>query len=253
MEFLKNHYEKVLLSVVLLGLAVAMALLPSRVPKPPEEAGAEPKKPLPKLNLTSNELAIAKLEKLKPLVLSGQHNLFNPVVWRRKVDTSLIKVDSDTVVGPGAVKIDRIVPLHFILSFDGLVGNTVQMGVVQETNKSPNARGKVIKYVPLNEKKELFTVNRVVGSPESPTGVVAQLDESHETVTIERDKPFKTVTGYAADLRYDPENLYFRDKRVGDALKFDGDTNNIVEINSNSVVLSASSGTRTTIKLNTAP
>jgi hypothetical protein len=253
MEFLKNHYEKVLLSVVLLGLAVAMALLPSRVPKPVEDTGVEPKKPLPKIVLTNNEAAIAQLEKLKPLMLSGQHNLFNPVVWRRKADGALIKVDSDTVVGPGAVKIDRIIPLRFILSFDGLVGATAQMGIVQETNKSPNLRGKVTKYVPLNEKKDLFTVNRVVGTADSPTGVVVQLDESRETVTIERDKPYSTVTGYAADLRYDPENLVFKDKRVGDALKFDGDTNNIVEINSNSVVLSASSGTRTTIKLNTAP
>ena len=31
MEFLKKHYEKVLLSVVLVGLAVAAALLPIKV------------------------------------------------------------------------------------------------------------------------------------------------------------------------------------------------------------------------------
>jgi len=45
----------------------------------------------------------------------------------------------------------------------------------------------------------------------------------------------------------------FPSKRPGDRLIFDGDTNNIVDISSNVVVLSASStGKRTMLKLNAA-
>jgi hypothetical protein len=252
MEFLKNHYEKVLLSVMLLGLAVAVAFLPSQMPKPRETTGPETKQNFGKIDLKTNELAIKRLSSFKPLELSGAHNLLNPVLWRHTKEDTLIKVSGENV-GPGAVKIDRIQPLLFSLGFDGMTGPAAQMTLVQQTNKNLNARGKTTLYVVPKAKQDLFKITRLIGPAENPTGVEVELKNSPDPITIEKGHPYEVVSGYVADLRYEPESLILKYQRVGDALKFDGDTNNIVEINSNSVVLSASSGTRTLIKLNTAP
>jgi hypothetical protein len=63
MEFLRKHYEKIILSVVLLGLAVAAALLPMMVSR--ERSALEelerdirqtPPKPLKASDLSTNEL-----------------------------------------------------------------------------------------------------------------------------------------------------------------------------------------------------
>jgi hypothetical protein len=57
------------------------------------------------------------------------------------------------------------------------------------------------------------------------------------------------VVGYTADLSYPPEGATWPQRRVGDPLKFDYDTNKIVEISSNEVVLSASSGSGKRVKI----
>jgi len=92
-----------------------------------------------------------------------------------------------------------------------------------------------------------------MGAAEAPDALVLEVGGLKEEATVSREKPFKTIAGYTADLAYPPQNMTWREKRIGDSLVFDGDTNNIVEITANEVVLSASSGKRTTIKYNAAP
>jgi hypothetical protein len=254
MEFLKNHYEKVLLSLVLLGLAVTVALLPTKVQSVDASTSAAPQKPLLPLDLRTNETALTNLSALPEVVFSGSNNLFNPVQWRRKADNSLWKIISENEAGPGAVRILKTnSPLYFILSFDGISLPNYQIGVTQETNKNVNLRGKVARYGALNEKTEFFKITKVIGAPEAPDALELEVTALKELATISKDKPFKAVVGYTADLAYPPQNMTWREKRIGDNLVFDGDTNNIVEITANEVVLSASSGKRTTIKYNAAP
>ena len=258
MEFLKNHYEKVLLAVVLLGLAVVVGLLPMKIPDAPAiEAAAAPNPPVP-LNLATNEAALSLLSNLPPLVLSGTNNLFNPVMWRRTQDGSMVKLIADNMIGPGAVIYQRAIPLYFILSYDGINGSNYIIGVTQEAHKNPNLRSKKLVYATLNETTEFFKLVQVNGPPDAPTDLGLQLHDTKEIVSISKEKPYKRVTGYLADLKYAPkvtsDNLTWSGKRPGDNLIFDGDTNNIVDISSNVVVLSASStGKRTTLKLNAAP
>ena len=68
MEFLKNNYEKVILSVVLLGLAVAAVLLLTWVgneKRALEEIEGQiiqtPPKPLKPIDLSTNEMALQRL------------------------------------------------------------------------------------------------------------------------------------------------------------------------------------------------
>lgn len=261
MDFLKNHYEKIILAVVLIGLTVVVVLLPSQLDSsaPSSSANASSNGVAP-LDVSTNLNALKELEELPGVVLSGTNNLFNPVLWRKLSNGQLYKSMSDKDFGPGAVVFMKPPsPLYLILSLDSVSSpNQYVIGVTQEANKDPNKRTKKPVYANLNETTEFFKLVDVVGDREAPTQLVLEMKDTKERVTISKDKPYKRVTGFKADLQYAPrdkaDTKTFIERRVGDALPFESDTNNIVDIRSNEVVLSAvSTGKRTTIKLNTAP
>src|ERR1051325_8757715 len=118
MDFVKKHYEKVLLSIVLLGLAGAAAALPWQVSHERDrleeirrnltvKVKAKPFRPLDDW-LSTNKTALARLETPLNLALSGSHNLFNPVQWKKMPDGRLIVMRTGSELGPGALKIDQI-------------------------------------------------------------------------------------------------------------------------------------------------
>ena len=261
MDFLKNHYEKIILAVVLIGLTVVVVLLPSRLDSsaPPSSASAATNGVAP-LDVSTNINALKDLEELPHVVLSGTNNLFNPLLWRKLSNGQLFKSLSDKDFGPGAVAFSKPpTPLYLILSFDSVSSsNQYVIGVTQEASKDPNKRSKKPVYANLNESTEFFKLVDVVGDRDAPTQLVLEMKDNKERVNISKDKPYKRVAGYKADLQYLPKDKAdtktFVERKVGDALIFESDTNNIVDIRSNEVVLSAvSTGKRTTIKLNTAP
>lgn len=256
MEFLKNHYEKVLLSVILLGLAVAVAMLPMKARPPEPPPPPPPPAPLTPVDLSTNVQVLQNLENLDRVELAGSHNLFNPVVWKKTPDGTLIKIDREDVIGPGAIQVTNIQPLRLVLSFEGLNTGTsldiFRVGVIQETNKNPSLRGRQTVQATLNENKPAFTI-RQARPADSPTELVLEIPGKPLPVVVSLDKPYSEVVGYAADLRYPPESKVFRNQRVGDRLVFEDDTNNIVDINANEVVLSDNSGKRTSIKYKAAP
>jgi len=253
MEFLKNHYEKVVLSVVLLGLAVVVAFLPSKMPGGEEPAAGARGGKMKPLDLTTNEAPIKRLEQLQTVVWYGEHNLFNPVQWRRYKDMSLQKIVNANDVGPGALRILRIAPLFFRITFEQVASPKYQFTVMQQANKNVNARGPVPVYAVAGEKTDTFKVLGYKGSAENPTEIALELNDQ-KNVVVSKDKPYEAVAGYTADLMYPHEaRPPWMDRRVGDRLIFDGDTNNIVDISSNQVVISASSGKRTKISYKAAP
>src|SRR5262245_12361694 len=126
MQFLKKHYEKILLSVVLLGLAAASAALPLMVSKTQEQietmvTGVKKSKPKPwtALDLSTNQTLVHRLEGPVKVQLSGGHNLFNPVKWIRRSDGGLTKVTTGNEIGVGALRVTRIEPLDLEVTYDG--------------------------------------------------------------------------------------------------------------------------------------
>ncbi|HOW68812.1 MAG TPA: hypothetical protein P5186_25160 [Candidatus Paceibacterota bacterium] len=252
MEFLKNHYEKVLLSVVLLALAVVTALLPSKA-KTIESVPTEPpaKKSFEMPDVGTNKTAIARLENPTPLVWDGPHNVFNPVKWKRRPNGMIEKILSRTQEGPHALQILRITPLHFILSFDSVVGSAAnlryQFGITREAETNASLRRKIAAYAVVGEKTDYFTLKDLKGAPESPTELRLELTNG-VSVNVSKESPFRRVDGHAVDLRYPPEDKVYTDRRKGDTLILAGETNNIVAIFEDKVVLSAhSTGERTTV------
>src|SRR2546430_1186107 len=126
MDFLKKHYEKVLLGVVLLGLAAAVVFLMIKIPSEQEELDNKRKnllapkvKQLTNLDLTLFDGAIKRATTPAVLDFGPPNKLFNSMKWQRAADQHLIRVDS-TNVGPQAVAITKLTPLYLMLSLDSV-------------------------------------------------------------------------------------------------------------------------------------
>ncbi len=263
MDFVKKHYEKILLTVVLLGLVGALVFLPFMIANDQQKVREmtvvvlHPKvQPLPGLDLTRQSNAMGRLQSPYKLDFSTTNKLFNPLQWQRKPDGTLIPVKSGTI-GPEAVVVTKTVPLYLIITLDSIETNSLATNEVAaryvisvERQAAPAAgqRGKRQHYASINEKIDAFTIREVKGSMDNPAQMqlTLQLADSGERVTLSKDKPFRRVDGYAVDLKYDPENKKWQGQRVGSVLRFNGDDYNIVAIDQDTVILWARSNQKKT-------
>ena len=261
MRFLKQHYEKIILSVVLVCLAVAAAWLPMALKQAHDKLQVSAETPPPPKSYKPADLSttISNLNAIKappPLVLNGEHNLFNPVVWKKKFDGTLIKIATGKEEGPDALTITKITPLHFILTFSRPASSDGYFfGVTREISGDKRERIKRDIYVsPTHTKEKYFIFRGVKGPPEDPVFTLELTDYAKELVTVTTNTPFDRVEGYSADLRYDLEKMSWNDQRVGSILRFAGDAYKIVYIDKNEVrVMANSNNKQTTIKWNSAP
>jgi hypothetical protein len=253
MDFLKKHYEKVLLGVVLLGLAVAVAFLPFKIAS--EKQTLEdmrnqyrPKsvKPLTNLDLTVSENALKRMAVPAGLDFGAPNRLFNPMAWQKAADGHLIKVDA-TNIGPNAVVVTKMVPLYLKLTLDSVTvspdgSSRYVIGIENEAAATVPGRRKTQKYCSVNTKTDVFTLRKTVPS-DNPTNaaVVLELNDTRQLVNVSREQPFRRVDGYMVDLKYAPETKSWNGRRVGSDLGFNGEQYKIVAITEDEVVLSATS------------
>jgi hypothetical protein len=271
MEFLKKHYEKILLCLVLLGLAGAAVWMkaaiddmkrgvpeptnavsseggPRRGPRrgPPGPTAAEPKG----MDLSEDLQALAQITNPPPVVLSGGHNLFNPVTWKRKTNGDLFKVLKS---GPDAVTVTNITPLYTVITFDhpsgdgGIYVISVQQHV--ELQQAGTTYHKAVEYAKKDQKTKtgVFIVRGIKGAENEPTEVNLEIPQSGETnVWISTNTPYKRVDSYLADLKYDPETKVLLKQKVDDWIKLDNEMYKIVEITNNAVRLQSSTSSKVT-------
>ena len=257
MELIKKHYEKALLGFVLLGLAVAAALLPLKIASEKQDLEAQRKskteknvRPLPPLEQGRYQGVLQRLQTAIQLNFSGGHNLVNPVPWQKAADR-LIPIRFGKEVGPEAVVVTAVTPLHLILTFDSVTSSGIFVGVENEAAAAPDKRRKTQRLASLNTKSDVFTLREIKGPPASPTELVLELNDTGKRVAVAPERPYRRVDGFAADLKYDPEKKVWPGRRLGSPLVFDKDEYNVVAITESDVVLSAkSTGKKTTIKFN---
>jgi hypothetical protein len=259
MEFLKKHYEKVLLSVVLVGLAVAAALLPIKVAAVRQTLElatrryASPNvKPLKPLDLTTNEALLKRLVTGYPLALtSAGHYVFNPIEWvqKRGADKILIPLEE---TGVKSLTITNIVPLHTTIEYQGVreggVNPRYNFLIKREASTNSSYWHPYQRFASVGDKEDVFTLKDVKGSKDDPTELALELADSKAMVSVARDRPYDEVSGYAADLRYEVENKLFPRQHQGQKITFGGVTYNIVAIGQSDVTLEDSqTRKRTTI------
>ncbi len=259
MDFLKKHYEKLVLGLVLVGLVVAAAFLPFKISG--DRQALEDKRnlltrpkvqPLTNLDLAIPENALKRISGRVEANFGAPNKVFNPMPWQKAADGQLIPATS---VGPAAATATNITPLYLKISLDSVMvadaGPRYVIGVQKEAAATASQRSKKQAYASLNSKNDTFTVLEVKGPPEDPKELVLELNDTGERAVISKEKPFRRVDGYIADLRYDPEKKSWNARRVGAPLSFAGEDYNIVAINQNEVVLSAKSNQKKwTIKQN---
>lgn len=256
MDFLKKHYEKVLLGVVLVGLAVGTAFLPIMISN--ERQDLEEKatmiirtkiEPLKEPDLTRQNELFKRAEAPMRLDFSTGNRLFNPIPWGKRADGGVIKLQEGNV-GPKAVVVTKISPLYTTVSFDSTTvsdsGPRYVIGVQREAAPGAPQRSKKQYYSVPNTKNDAFVIREVKGPPEEPAELVLELNDTGESVSVAKDRPFKREDGYTADLKYDPEKKTWPGRRVGAPLSFGGEDYIIVAITKDEVVLSARSNNKKT-------
>ncbi len=259
MDFLKKHYEKLILGLVLVGLAGAAGYLPIKVNADRQAAEQErttltqPKvKELTNLDLSLPDSALKRVAAATALDFSSPNKVFNPMPWQKAADGQIIP---GTKVGPSAAVVTNLNALYLRLTLDSVSvtdgGCRYVIGVQKEAAANAAQRAKKQTYASLNTKSDVFTLVEVKGKAEDPTQVVLELNDTGERVSISKEKGFSRADGYTADLRYEPEKKVWTGKRVGAAVSFNGEEYNIVAINQNEIVLSAKSNQKKwTIKAN---
>lgn len=267
MLFIKKHYEKVLLSVVLLGLAVAAAALPLQVSHVRQfldetvssvvRTTPKPFKPLDEY-LRTNEVVLKQFEGPVEFIFSSPHNIFNPVMWRKRPDGRLEKILMGTE-GPSALVVTKIDELKLSVEYDKAeptVNNTNQFRYYFTITKDTDANPRKSQTAIVGQPNNLFTLARIEGPPGEPSALSLQFKDPKMDIVVSKDKPFVAVIGYAADLNYPRDNKPYPRLRKNSTLMLPRDTEKykIVAIATNGVVLSAeSTQKRTTIAYNSPP
>ncbi len=266
MEFLKKNYEKVLLGVVLLGLAGALGYMPIKIANDKEELGQKKEKLIhPRINELSNidlkpyQAILTRLAAPATIDFGKPNKLFNPMPWQRKNDGTIWPAES---LGASAASVTNITPLFLRLTLDqsfvtpdGSVKYFI--GIEKQAAAKAGDRTKHSTSCKLNEKAPekdpVFQLVEVKGKAEDPDQLVLQLLDTGERAVVSKDKPFTRIDGYMASINYDPESHKWKDQRIGAKLSFNGEDYYIVAINQNEVVLSAKSNLKKwTIRLNSA-
>lgn len=255
MDVLKKHYEKILLSFVLLVLAGTAVWLFIAIEKKREEISVTipPLDQGPKIKpmeLGEYQKALDRLRTPPDVDFGLPHHVYNSVVWKQAGDGRLIKL-----VSIDMPRVTSIRPLHFTITFEKAADTGgYQFKVTTEITRTKRPETKSA-YLKEGEKTQLgFKLEAVEGPKDNPTALRLELNDSQQKIVVSPGQPFKRVDGYAAEMRYEVDKKDFKDVRVGEGISFGGETYKVVAITENAVTVQANSNLKqTTIKWKMAP
>ena len=278
MEFLKAHFEKIILSAVLLGLIAAAVVLAIQAMTflghvkvdtgGPTSVGPK----VPAVETTNYQATIQSALAPKLVDYDKPHKIFNPFkVLQSSLDDKLYTSQD---FGVQKLLVEKIKPLSLIL-FPHVrtygERSSLYMFVTPEYETVPAYAREVARSVsyPVNVKRPqkiaigrtvskaknlTLTITNVVGDISVDAGKIKILAElsmdgyGTNGISLTMSNEWRMVIEYAADLIYPPENKQYPDARVGTPMYFFNDTNRVMEIQADSVtVKEESSGKRTII------
>jgi hypothetical protein len=258
MDFIKKHYDKIILCAVLLGVVGFLVFLPFVIAHDQDElkdmadAVTSPSaRPLPPVDLARETNASLRVSSPAAFDFSTTNKLFNPLEWKKTPDGTTFPVKTGDQPA-AAVVVAKIEPLYYVLSFDSVETNGVTpryvIGVEHQAAENSAMRRKQQRFVSLDDpKKDAFTLLQVKGVPENPDELVLKLSDTGDTVSIAPDRPYQRADAYAADLRYDPDKKNFPMRRVRSEISFGGGDYIVVAIDVDEVVLFDLSNQKKTI------
>jgi hypothetical protein len=260
MSFIKKHYEKVLLGAVLFGLFAVLLYLPFRIGQDRQNMRdiinsivRTKGKPLSPLDMSALNDSLNRVQLPFDLQATFEktNRLFNPMQWQKTPDGHWFPIRSGNEVGPGAVKVTKIVPLYFILRLENVEpANSFSparyvLSVEQQDAPIAPERRPRKHYLSAGEHDAALSLVSITGAADNPQ-VLVQIIASGEQVPITLKKPYREVIGYAADLSYPPENKHWYDQRVGAMINVNRNDYKVVVIDMNEVVISAQTNQKKT-------
>jgi hypothetical protein len=264
MQFLKKHYEKIVLGVVLLAVAaIALLLVMSagaesqRLADQLQKKVAGSKKPVKPTDLSAGNAALEHLGSRLEINLAGDHKTFNPNTWLRKVDGTIAPVTDNGSKGARGLVLTATHPLNLSIAYTAVAGTgdpyRYQFTVVRDHEKLAAKRRPSTVSLTEGAKNDLFLLREVHGPKDNPTEVVIELIEGGDRATLTKEKPFAKGLAFSADLRYELENKTFAGKRADETVTLSGTPYKIVAIDADAIVVSAPNKVRSTIKLSGTP
>lgn len=260
-ELAKTNYEKAILVLVVVILAVAVGFLywlsGEEQKKANETTGNYVRKklnPPPAVDMVAYEKAVKSAMNPPHVDFGLPHKLFNPVKWMRGQDGKLIVDRSGKSVGPEALKIETIKPLNMVIRLlsatadvaGGGTGYVVEL--LAEAADRPEFRKPRPFTMKLDEKIRMpggtarnpnqLWLREVKGKAEDPDVLIFELTETKERISVAKDKAFVRAEAYVADLSYPPEGRQYKGLRRDAFIGFGGEDYKIVEITENEVVVS---------------
>jgi hypothetical protein len=256
MQFLKKHYEKILLGIVLAGLIGVLVFMLFYIAADKQSMDdmanglINPSaQALPDLDLTTNTAAVTRLQSPFALDLETGNKVYNPFEWQKTLDNQLVRKAGLTAQ---VVVVTNIMPLYLVLTLDQVITNTAEpryvIGVEKQAATTVAKRRHQQHYSSKGDKNDTFVLVDVKGVAENPDALSLKLVDTGEMVTILPGKPFRRVDAYSADFRYDPEKKVFRARRKDDVVTFGGTDYQVFDISQNALILSdKSNGKKTTL------
>lgn len=260
MEFLKNHYEKILLSLVLIGLAGAAGMLAIQALEARSNMAAlvelKPniRKPAPIDAVGSLAESLTNAKAPQRVDFDGAHKIFNPEKILRNRNTGELIPNGE--IGPKNLVVQQIRPLRLVVRAESktVVGRKrLYLHYLAEfeygstglrwNKRTISKEGSQIRLVGQSAKAKqmMFTVNKI-GDPEGELSVDLELTVGAGLpipIQLRGTNTWEREMEYAADLHYPPENRGFQNVRANQPLfpPFAGDTNYVIQITRNAVTL----------------
>ncbi|PAW85417.1 MAG: hypothetical protein B9S33_09885 [Pedosphaera sp. Tous-C6FEB] len=274
MEFLKNHYEKIVLGLMLLLMASGAVLLVLEAGSVQERLQAYrdlvisgESKPPPAQDVEKMKSLLSAATKPSQTDFATVHRVFNPGAWFVGTNGDLI---AGTKVGVSQLAVHSITPQRLLLELVSVGGTadraTASLRVTREFARTPAEQLKVSKTVPINatntaanassahtldpQRKLVLLIRGSSGTPENPE-VKCELHEPNKDAikfNLSKAQGFVNVVEHIASIQYMVEtNFAWPKARKDTPLVFAGDTNIVVEVNASNVVVRAISNDKVTL------
>ena len=275
MEFFKNHYEKIVLGLMLLLMASGAVLLVV-------EAGSVQDrlkdyrgltvdgngKPPPTQDMETLKSLLNRATQPSQTDFASVHRVFNPMAWYVDTNGNLI---AGTKVGVSQMAVHSITPQRLLLELVSMGGTPdrpfVSISVTKEFAPTVPLQAKTRKTFFVNatntaaiatsanpntldlQRKLVLLVREAAGTPENPE-LKCELHEPGKDglkFNLTKAQGHVSVVEYIANIQYLVEtNFAWPKARKDTSMTFAGDTNIVVEVTASNVVVRAVSNDKLT-------
>jgi len=251
MDFLKKHYEKITLGLVLVVVMFLALQIPSAISGAKRDEDERQRRIQ---NQATNAVTPVDLAAMKKSVenlntpvstkfAEPGHNLLNPVLWKKGARDQIIKIPTpEDAIRQMIVK--EITPLRLTVLFGDNPRDSGRGGiyvVITDESLVPRVRRKpqerTLRGQRENESNDLFKLLGFTGPADSASEIKIELRKGARQLTLKRGEPFSEVVAYEVDLEYPPENKTFNDILVGGTVTFNDERYKVIAITESAVTI----------------